>query len=62
MSEGKCPDCYGDGVRWLEPPEKCALCGGSGLVEDNILAQREAEYRAWCQQRRKSVSNRAHSK
>ena len=56
MSEGKCPDCYGDGTLWSDPeghPEECKLCGGSGLVHEDILAQREAEYHAWLRKRKK---------
>ena len=55
MTEGKCPDCYGDGTLWSDPeghPEECLLCHGTGKVPAELLAQREAEYRAWCQQRR----------
>ena len=56
MSEGKCPDCYGDGIRWLGlilSPMECPLCSGSGLVPAELLAQREAEYRAWLRKRKK---------
>ena len=51
MSEGKCPDCYGEGVsRYLHL--ECRTCNGTGLVPDELLAQRDAEYRAWLRQRR----------
>lgn len=55
MSEGKCPDCYGEGFwRWPGPDRKeCPACNGSGLVSDELLAQREAEYHAWLRKRKK---------
>ena len=55
MSEGKCPDCYGEGMsRWFEPNSTvCPTCSGSGLVSDELLAQREAEYHAWLRKRKK---------
>ena len=54
MSAGKCPDCYGDGVLlYLHfGISECRTCNGSGLVPDEFLAQREAEYHAWLRKRK----------
>ena len=65
MTEGKCPDCYGEGKIWVTtwpitgvtpwPMEhiKCGTCDGTGKVPDELLAQREAEYHAWLRKRKK---------
>lgn len=55
MSEGKCPDCYGEGVLlYLHfGISECRTCGGTGKVPAELLAQREAEYRAWRRKRKK---------
>ena len=66
MTAGKCPDCYGEGIfRYLVDSNgrqlKCSTCDGTGSVAEDILAQREAEYRAWLR-KQKVVFNKAHSK
>ncbi len=52
MSEGKCPDCYGEGIMW-GTLLMCPFCDGTGVVTAELLAQREAEYHAWLRKRKK---------
>ncbi len=51
-SKGKCPQCYGEGILRYMLSQPCPLCKGSGLVDNEIIARHEAEYRAWLKRRK----------